>query len=56
MKFYEIIFEDGTAKHGEFDDYIDALCYAEGLSEICGGFTLSEYDSEEQYNKDYFEE
>ena len=48
-KFYVMTFENGVERYGEFYDYIDALNYAESLGERYGEFTLSEYDSEEDY-------
>lgn len=50
-KFFVIEFECGTFSTGYFKSYNDALKYAEYLSELeddCS-FTISEYDSEEDY-------
>ncbi len=48
MKFYVIEYENGAFRHGEFNSYSSALNYAESHN---GGydFTISEYDSEEDY-------
>lgn len=48
MKFFVISYENGETRYGEFNDYSDALNYAESHN---GGydFTIEEYDSEEDY-------
>ena len=48
-KFFVLTFDDGAEKYGEFYTYSDAANYAESLSEIYGDYTISEYDSEEDY-------
>ena len=48
MKFYVIDYENGATRYREFNNYNDAMNYAEGSN---GGydFLISEYDSEEDY-------
>lgn len=48
MKFYVIDYENGATRYGEFNNYSDAMNYAESAN---GGydFLISEYDSEEDY-------
>ena len=48
-KFYVLTFDEGSEKYGEFYRYSDAVNYAESLAEIYGDYTISEYDSEEDY-------
>lgn len=46
--FYVITYENGATRYGNFNDYGDALDYAENNN---GGhdFTIDEYDDEESY-------
>ena len=48
MKFYMIAYVNGVTRYGEFNNYNDALNYAESVN--CGyDFLIFEYDSEEDY-------
>lgn len=49
MKFYVIEYENGAYCHGYFNSYSEAVNYAESLSGIISDYTLSEYDSEDDY-------
>ena len=48
MKYYEINYENGAYRHGEFNSYTEADDYAQNNN---GGYdyTISEYDSYEDY-------
>ena len=48
MKYFIIEYENGEYRHGEFNNYDDALNYAESYNSDYG-FTIEEYDSEEDY-------
>ncbi len=48
MKYYIIEYENGEYKHGEFNNYTDALNYAESHNSGYD-YSISEYDSEEDY-------
>lgn len=47
--YYVISYESGEMRQGEFENYSDALNYAESKN---GGndFTIEEYENEEVYN------
>lgn len=49
--FYVIKYENGMCRYGNFNNYSDALNYAESFN---GGFdfTINTYDCEEDYDKD----
>lgn len=48
--FYVIEYENGVCRYGNFNNYNEALNYAESCN---GGwnFTISEYENEEEYYK-----
>lgn len=52
MKFYVIDYENGATRYGEFNDYNEALNYAESSN---GGyeFTIEEYDSQEDWENSF---
>ena len=49
--FYVINYENGEQRHGNFEGYSDCLNYAESRNGGYG-FTIEEYDSEEDYFND----
>lgn len=49
MKFYVVDFEDGSSVWGYFKSYTEALDYAEAFNLTSVDFTISEYDSENDY-------
>ena len=46
--FYVISYDDGEMKNGEFENYSEALSFAEKHNTTCN-FTIEEYDSEKDY-------
>ena len=48
MKYFVIEYENGEYRHGEFDNYAEALNYAESHNSSYG-FTIEEYENEEDY-------
>lgn len=48
MKYFVIEYENGEYRHGEFNNYAEALNYAESHNSSYG-FTIEEYENEEDY-------
>lgn len=51
--FYVIDYENGATLTGEFKSYCDCLALAESFAPCGCEFTISEYDSEEDYDSNY---
>lgn len=45
---FVISYDDGEMKNGEFENYSEALSFAEKHNTTCN-FTIEEYDSEKDY-------
>ena len=52
MKYYLIEWENGEFRHGYFTSYNEAVNYADSVMDFID-YTISEYDSEEDYFKTF---